>query len=182
MLPSQRGLAPRADEPRPLGPATQPVGQAPTTFAASMSSTGKRLARHPPERCRPANSPPAASQADEAICLFDEPSDIRWSHPLAAESGQVIVGGPTGHRASLSDVDGHLMLAGLGEQVADWWYTNTLELLADGGLDQLRCIPSEHDADRVTHLQRAVDGQVERNGCPGRIRRTACRHIQSPHE
>ena len=85
-----------------------------------------KLARHPPERCRPANSPAAASQADEAICLFDEPSYIRWSHPPAAESSQVIVGGPTGHRASLSDVDGHLMLAGLGEQVAGWWYTNTL--------------------------------------------------------
>ena len=94
-----------------------------------------------------------ASQADEAICLFDEPSDIRWSHPLTAEAIQVVVGRPTGHRASLSDVDGHVVLPGLGDQFAHWGHTNALQVITDVCLRQLRCVSGQHNADSVTDLQ-----------------------------
>ena len=96
---------------------------------------------------------PVASQADEAICLFDEPSHIRWSHPLTAEAIQVVIGRPTGHRASLSDVDGDLVLPRLGEQVADRWHTKALQSLPDVRLGQLRCVSSKHESDGVTHLK-----------------------------
>lgn len=58
-----------------------------------------------------------ASDGDEAIGVLDEPGDVDGRHPLRAELGQVVVGRPTGDRASLSDVDRNVVLAGLGEQV-----------------------------------------------------------------
>jgi hypothetical protein len=98
-------------------------------------------------------SSPFFSEADDAIGVFDEPSDIRWSHPLAAEELQVVVGRPTGNRAPLSNVDRHLLLPRLREEVPPGWQANALHLLTDCRLDQFGRVSSENNSDRMTHLE-----------------------------
>jgi hypothetical protein len=58
-------------------------------------------------------------KTDDAIRIFDQPSDIGWSYPDAPEGRQVLIGRPTGDGTGLSDVDRHLVLPGFGEQVPD---------------------------------------------------------------
>src|ERR1700737_757849 len=99
----------------------------------------------------------ACSHADEAIRLRDEPSNGRWRHPLASDGHHVLFSHPTGDRATLSDVDGHLVLSGLGEEIAERRNAETFQLLPDVGLRQLGGVAGEDNADRVADLERAVD-------------------------
>lgn len=133
----------------------------------SPSNGRAGVARRPPAQFRATCQD--ASQADEAIRFFDETSDIRWSHPLASERRQVIVSRPTGDSASLSDVHRHFVLPGLGEQVAKRWHAKALDSFANVGLHQLRGVSGQYEADCVTHFQGAVHGEVNRDGCAGRV-------------
>ena len=89
------------------------------------------------------------SDADDAVRLFDQTSDVGWSHPLAAHRHQVIISRPTGNRAALSNVDRDFVLAGLGEQVAHRWDAESFKSLADVGLEQLCRVSGEHNANRL---------------------------------
>jgi hypothetical protein len=91
--------------------------------------------------------------ADEAIRLLDETGDVRWADPLSAERPKILLGRPTGNRASLSDIHRYFVLPSLGEQVAHRWEANALESFADIDLQQLRRVAGQHHADCVTNFQ-----------------------------
>ena len=75
-----------------------------------------------------------SSDADEAVGGLDEPSDIGWCDPLAADRHQVFVGRVTGNRTAPSNVDRHVVLLRLREQLAHGWHADTLQAVVDGGL------------------------------------------------
>jgi hypothetical protein len=60
-----------------------------------------------------------------------EPCYVHGHCPPAVERGQalLILGSPTGYRASLSDVDGNLVLFELAEQFSGGGYAHTLQAL-----------------------------------------------------
>jgi hypothetical protein len=76
-----------------------------------------------------------ASDADEPVGGLDEPRDIGWRDPPSADRHQVFVGRLTGDRTSLSNVDGHVVLPCLGEQVADGRHADALHAVAHAGLE-----------------------------------------------
>ena len=73
------------------------------------------------------------------------------------------------------------MLAGFGKQVPNGGHSDTLQLVANVGSHDLGGVPGEKDPDGVPLLERAVHGQMKGNGEPGRICRTANRHVQDVH-
>lgn len=123
-----------------------------------------------------------ASDADEPVGGFDELSDIGWCDPLSADRHQVFVGRLTGDRASLSNVDGQVVLPRLGEQVADGWHTDALQAVAYDGLEQFGGVPGKYDTDVVTDFQRPVDGEVKWNRGACRVGAAGRGHVQRPHE
>jgi hypothetical protein len=58
-----------------------------------------------------------ALEGKHPVCFRREPGHVRGRSPPAVERGQVllVLGGPTGYRAPLSDVDGNLVLFELAE-------------------------------------------------------------------
>ena len=124
----------------------------------------------------------AASDTDEPVGRFDESSDIGWCDPLPADGRQVFVSRLTGDGACLSNVDGHFVLPRLREQVADRWYPDTFQVLADIGLEQFGRVASEYDADVVTDFQRPIDGEVQWNRGASRIGAAGRDHVDRLHE
>jgi hypothetical protein len=90
------------------------------------------------------------SDADEAVGGLDEPSNIRWCHPLSADRRQVLVGRLTGDRTPLSNVDRHVVLLRLDEQLAHGRHADTLQAVTHGGLEQFGGVPGKYQADVVT--------------------------------
>ena len=110
----------------------------------------RRLTYRGALRCRGVKQ---SSEADEPIRLLDETGDVRWADPLSAERPEILVGRPTGDRASLSDVHRHFVLPNLGEQVAHRRDADTLETFADVSLQQLGGVAGQHHPNGVTDLQ-----------------------------
>ena len=73
------------------------------------------------------------------------------------------------------------MPAGFGKQVPNGGHSDTLQLVANVGSQELGGVPQEDESDRVPPLERAVHGQMKGDGKPGRICRTANRHVQDVH-
>ena len=122
------------------------------------------MAREIKDWCLGQSSPSfETSEADEAVGGLNEPSNIRWCDPLPADRQQVLVGRLTGDRTPLSNVDRHVVLLRLGEQLAHGWHADTLQAVADSGLEQFGCVPGKYHADVVTDFQRPVDGEVKRD-------------------
>ena len=59
----------------------------------------------------------------------EQPCDLGRAHPVPVDFGQVLVGRPTGDGAALSDEDGDLMFAQLGQQLARRRHPETLQAL-----------------------------------------------------
>src|SRR4028118_830235 len=75
-------------------------------------------------------SPPAqALEGKHPVGFRSEPCHVRGRRPSAVERSQalLVLGGPTGDRAPLSDVDGNLMLFELAHQVSGGGYAHTLQ-------------------------------------------------------
>ena len=70
-----------------------------------------------------------ALEGKHPVCFRGEPCYVRGHCPPAVERGQALLGGPTGHRAPLSDVDGNLVLFELAEQFSGGGYAHALQAL-----------------------------------------------------
>jgi len=100
------------------------------------------------------------SDGDEAVGVLDKAGDVGWADPLRAELGQVVVGRPTGGRATLSDVDRQRVLAGLGEQVPQRWHSETLDRIASLSVEQFGGISSKDQGGGLAGFEGAVHCQV----------------------
>jgi hypothetical protein len=77
-------------------------------------------------------SPPAqALEGKHPVGFRSEPCHVRGHRPPAVERSQalLVLGSPTGYRASLSDVDGNLVLFELTQQFSGGGYAHTLQVL-----------------------------------------------------
>jgi hypothetical protein len=72
-----------------------------------------------------------ALEAKHPICFRREPCYIRGRSPPAVERGQalLVLGGPTGHSAPLSDKDGYLVFSQFAEQFSGGRYAHALQPL-----------------------------------------------------
>src|ERR687897_3847983 len=72
---------------------------------------------------------PRSSDGDDPVRLGEEAGCFWWRRVGATHLRDVFVRHPTGVRASSSDVDGHLVVAQLGEQLAHRRYAHALGTL-----------------------------------------------------
>jgi hypothetical protein len=121
------------------------------------------------------------SEAKDTIRRFDEPGYVGRCYPLTTELRQIIISHPTGDSASSSNMKRDPLLTRLAEQLASRRQAETLEMLSNVELDELSRVAGEHQVDRVSYLEGAVDGQVQWDGRPGWIRSAAGDHEQGLH-
>src|SRR5918992_534441 len=90
-----------------------------------------------------------ALEGKHPVCFRGEPCYVRGRSPPAVVRGQalLVLGGPTGHRAALSDVDGNLVIFELAEQFSGGRYAHTLQVLDVLFDHQLGSVPSEDHPD-----------------------------------
>ena len=136
----------------------RPNHQAPIPEACLLPSTnGEVFTCHlPPGRgcsTRRRRRTPRISEAHEPIRSLDEASNVGRRNPFAVEARQVVLGHPTGDRTSLSDVDRYAVLDCLGEELLGRRQSDALQSSSHLGLHQLRGVPGEDEANRVSHLQ-----------------------------
>src|SRR5919107_524229 len=112
-----------------------------------------------------------ALESKHPVCFRHEPGHVRGRTPPAVERSQalLVLGGPTGHSAPLSDVDGNLLLFELAQQFSGGRYTHTLQVLDVLFNDQLGSIPSEDHRDLLPDIEGAVGRYVQRHGGQGRV-------------
>src|SRR4029077_9302129 len=101
-------------------------------------------------------TPGNRSDTDEAISFFNQPRDVGWRDPLPDDAGEVVVGCPTGNRASLSDIDGNVVLTRFGEQLAGGREPDPFDAVAHALLHHFGRVAGEDNADGVTDLDRSV--------------------------
>jgi hypothetical protein len=92
-------------------------------------------------------------QADDAVGVGDEASDIGWRHGCPADRRQIIFGDRTGHCASLSNEHRDRVVPRFRHQLANRWDAESLERLPDEWLQHFGCVTQEHDASALPGLE-----------------------------
>ena len=122
-----------------------------------------------------------SSEGDDAVVLLDKPGDIGRRRPRSTHTGQVIVGRPTGDRATLSDEDRDSMLQELRQQLPYRRDTHTFEPVRRLLGQQLSRVADKHNRRLVADLDRPVDRNVERYRSPRRVPSTRSGEVQRLH-
>jgi hypothetical protein len=96
-----------------------------------------------------------ALEGKDPVCFLREPGHVRGRSPPAVERSQalLVLGGPTGHSAPLSDVDGNLVLFELAEQFSGGRYTHTLQVLDVVFDHQVGSVPGEYNRDLLPDIE-----------------------------
>src|SRR5215208_2265004 len=137
-----------------------------------------------PRRWILGTSPPAqALEGKHPVCFRSELRHISGHCPPAVERGQalLVLGGPTGYRAPLSDVDGNLVFFQLAEQFSGGRYAHALQALHVVFDHQVGSIPGEDHRDLLPDLDGAVGRYVQRHGGQGRVFHPLGDYVEQPH-
>src|ERR687889_791247 len=124
-----------------------------------------------------------ALEGKHPVCFRCEPGHVRGYRPRAVERSQalLVLGGPTGHSAPLSDVDGNLVLFELAQQFSGGRYANALQALDVLFDHQLGSIPGEDHPDLLPDIEGAVGRYVQRHGGQGRVFHPFGDYVEQPH-
>src|ERR671921_2484702 len=124
-----------------------------------------------------------ALEGKHPVCFRSEPGHVRGRSPPAVERSQalLVLGGPTGHSAPLSDVDGNLVLFELAEQFSGGRYAHALQALDVLFDHQLGSIPGEDHRYLLPDIEGAVGRYVQRHGGQGRVFHPLGDYVEQPH-